>query len=31
MISEFNSLTAENFTAQLKQANLVTKTDFAEN
>ena len=26
--SEFNKLTAENFTAILKQANLVTKTDF---
>ena len=25
---EFNKLTAENFTARLKQANLVTKTDF---
>ena len=25
---EFNKLTAENFTAKLKQANLVTKTDF---
>ena len=26
--SEFNKLTAENFTVRLKQANLVTKTDF---
>ena len=26
--SEFNSLTAKNFTARLAQANLVTKTDF---
>ena len=26
--SEFNNLTAENFAARLKQANLVTKTDF---
>ena len=26
--SEFNNLTAENFTARLKQANLVTKMDF---
>ena len=26
---EFNKLTAEHFTARLKQANLVTKTDFA--
>ena len=26
--SEFNKLTAENFTARLTQANLVTKTDF---
>ena len=25
---EFNKLTAENFAARLKQANLVTKTDF---
>ena len=25
---EFNNLTAENFTARLKQANLVSKTDF---
>ena len=25
---EFNKLTAENFTARLKQANLLTKTDF---
>ena len=25
---EFNNLTAENLTARLKQANLVTKTDF---
>ena len=25
---EFNTLTAENFTAKLKQATLVTKTDF---
>ena len=25
---EFNKLTAQNFTATLKQANLVTKTDF---
>ena len=25
---EFNKLTAENFTARLKQANLVIKTDF---
>ena len=25
---EFNKLTAENFTARLKQANLVTKTNF---
>ena len=25
---EFNKLTAENFAAQLKQANLVRKTDF---
>ena len=25
---EFNKLTAENFAASLKQANLVTKTDF---
>ena len=25
---DFNKLTAENFTARLKQANLVTKTDF---
>ena len=25
---EFSNLTAENFTAKLKQANLVTKTDF---
>ena len=25
---EFNKLIAENFTARLKQANLVTKTDF---
>ena len=25
---EFNKLTAENFTARLKLANLVTKTDF---
>ena len=27
-ILEFNTLTAENFTAKLKQATLVTKTDF---
>ena len=27
---EFNKLTAENFTARLKQANLVTQTDFDE-
>ena len=26
--SEFNKLTAENFAARLKQANLITKTDF---
>ena len=26
--AEFNKLTAENFTARLKQANLVTKTEF---
>ena len=26
--SEFNNLTAKNFTARLAQANLVTKTDF---
>ena len=25
---EYNNLTAENFTARLKQVNLVTKTDF---
>ena len=28
---EFNNLTPENFTAKLKQANLVTKTAFANN
>ena len=28
---EFNKLTAENVTARLKQANLVTKTDFEKN
>ena len=27
-IQEFDKLTAENFTARLKQANLVSKTDF---
>ena len=27
---EFNTLTAQNFTARLKQANLVTETDFNE-
>ena len=27
---EFNKLTAENFAARLKQANLVTKTDFKD-
>ena len=27
---EFNKLTAQNFTARLKQANLVTETDFDE-
>ena len=27
-ISEFNKLTAEKFAARLKQANLVTKTNF---
>ena len=29
-IPEFNKLTTENFTARLKQANVVTKTDFDE-
>ena len=29
--SEFNNLTAENFTARLKQANPVTKTNFDNN
>ena len=28
---EFNKLTAENFTARLKQANLVNKNDFDKN
>ena len=28
---KFNNLTAENFAARLKQANLVTKTDFDKN
>ena len=30
MTTEFNKLTAENFAARLKQANLVTKTDFKD-
>ena len=28
--SEFNKPTAENFTARLNQANLITKTDFGD-